>query len=42
MKTKSHLSKRQKARRQKAADSLRGIWANLPKKVLKMLMEKNY
>jgi hypothetical protein len=41
MKTK-RLTEKQKAKRQKAADSLRGIWANLPKAVLKELMKKTY
>ena len=28
--------------RQTAADSLHGIWANLPKKAIKELMKKSY
>ena len=41
MKTKQ-LTEKQKIKRKKAADSLRGIWANLPKKVLKELLKKTY
>ena len=42
MKKESQYQKRKKAKGKKAVESLRGIWANLPKKVLKELMKKTY
>jgi hypothetical protein len=42
MKKKKRLSKKEKAKRKEACDSLCGIWSHLPKSVLKELMKKTY
>ena len=40
--TKEKRAERIKAKRKAAADSLCGIWADLPKKVQKELLRKSY
>jgi hypothetical protein len=42
MKNKKKLSKKEIAKRQKAANDLYGIWTNLPKYAIKELMKKTY